>query len=121
MFYNVEILLHYMPFVCGIAIFAVFLFCKLRSRHSVQTSTLAPLSPSFETKGYPYRPNAEITLILIKKGRYFRAYLSEGTPSVPMQLDRHGSYLDTHCSDAPSAELFLDRIFSSNHAYEEDQ
>lgn len=110
MFYNVEILLDYMPFVCGIAILAVFLFCELRNSPPVP----APLSPSIGTKGYLYRPNAEITFILIKKGRYFRAYLSKGTPSVPMQSDRHGRYLNTRCSDAPSAELFLDRTFVAN-------
>lgn len=67
MFYNVEILLHYIPFVCGITIFAVFLFCELRDKPTARANSRASLLPHFGIKGYSYRPNSEVTLILIKK------------------------------------------------------
>ncbi len=48
---------------------------------------------------------------IVKRGRNYRAYLTENMFLPNLKRDRYGDYIETCCHQEEDAERFLDRLF----------
>lgn len=113
---NLEILLNILPVITISIMSVLFLTGELMNRNPVSGGNkweLVPVKGTMPSNAYTYYTENGVGVYLSKKGRTFRAYLTDSSvlPVGVIRRDRYGSYVETGCTTENQAESAVDRMF----------